>query len=278
MPKNLASVGRRSSGSGERHERAGRRHPGPPHPDRQHRRDRGRARPRRPASGPGGHRCWSAAPGAWARRTSKPSAAGAAGRGRAHRRAPGRRGDRRWHGLGSHAARSEARPRLGGRFPLIGVAAEGRSSSREGGRGVLPTRPNWSRTTRCSSSYPVSNGGTRRRGSMDVAGVVAGGRPSVTVLINGGQIAYTDVDEKPRPRSAGGGARRKRSYRRRHRPSASWERRRRPRRRDRGVATDESGRIGEAGAVAARDRGGPRRRLARISPPAVVTWPHLKLM
>ena len=29
----------------------------------------------------------------------------------------------------------------------------------------------------------------------EVAGVVAGDRPSVTVLINGGQIAYTDVAE-----------------------------------------------------------------------------------
>ena len=84
--------------------------------------------------------------------------------------------------------------------------------------------------------------------------------------------------EKPRSRSAGRGAGRKRPYRRRHRPSTGWARRRSARRRHRGVATDESGRHRGTRCGRRSDRDDPGRRLARISPPAVVTWPHLKLM
>ena len=43
-----------------------------------------------------------------------------------------------------------ARSTLGGRFPLIGVAARG-SVLVPGAGAPSPTRSNWSRTTRCSS-------------------------------------------------------------------------------------------------------------------------------
>ena len=56
---------------------------------------------------------------------------------------------------------------------------------------------------------------------MEVAGVVAGPRSSVTVLMNGGQIAYTDVAASLSSGRPGGGARRKRSHSRRHCQGAS---------------------------------------------------------
>lgn len=85
-----------------------------------------------------------------------------------------------------------ARSALGGRFPLIGVAAEGTvlvpgagSSSPD----AVELEPNHT----LFLLVPGTQWGDESRWMMDVAGVVAGRQSSVTVLMNGGLIAYADV-------------------------------------------------------------------------------------
>ena len=85
-----------------------------------------------------------------------------------------------------------ARSALGGRFPLIGVAAE--STVRVPGAGTPSPG-----TVRLEPNHtlfllvPGTRWGDEAPWMMDIAGIVAGRRSSVTVLVNGGQIAYTDV-------------------------------------------------------------------------------------
>lgn len=87
-----------------------------------------------------------------------------------------------------------ARSALGGRFPLIGVAAEGTVVV----PGAGPTSPDAVELEPNHTLFllvPGTQWGDESRWMMDVARVVAGRRRSVTVLINGGEIAYTDVAE-----------------------------------------------------------------------------------
>lgn len=84
------------------------------------------------------------------------------------------------------------RSELGGRFPLIGVAAEGTVLLPEAGTpssDAVKLEPNHT----LFLLVPGTQWGDEARWMIDVAGVVAGRRSSVTVLMNGGQIAYTDV-------------------------------------------------------------------------------------
>jgi hypothetical protein len=86
-----------------------------------------------------------------------------------------------------------ARSELGGRFPLIGVAAEGTVLV----PGAGTPSPDAARLEPNHTLFllvPGSQWGDEAPWMMDVAGVVAGRRSSVTVLVNGGQIAYTDVE------------------------------------------------------------------------------------
>lgn len=86
----------------------------------------------------------------------------------------------------------QARSASGGGFPLVGVAAE------ETVRlpGERPTREN---TVELEVHHthvllvPGANWGDEARWLAAVAGVVAGALPSVTVLVNGGEVAYDDV-------------------------------------------------------------------------------------
>jgi hypothetical protein len=79
----------------------------------------------------------------------------------------------------------------GGRFPLVGIAPEGAV--------VVPGRTPTPDTVGLEPNHtlfllvPGTQWGDEAPWMMDVAGVVAGRRPSVTVLMNGGQVAYTDV-------------------------------------------------------------------------------------
>ena len=85
-----------------------------------------------------------------------------------------------------------ARSALGGRFPLIGVAAEGTVLVRGAGTpspDAVELEPNHT----LFLLVPGTRWGDEVQWMMDVAEVVAGRQPSVTVLMNGGQIAYTDV-------------------------------------------------------------------------------------
>jgi len=85
-----------------------------------------------------------------------------------------------------------ARSTLGGRFPLIGVAAEG-TVLVPGAGTPSPDAVKLEPNHRLFLLVPGTQWGDEARWMMDVAGVVAGRRSSVTVLMNGGQIAYTDV-------------------------------------------------------------------------------------
>jgi hypothetical protein len=85
-----------------------------------------------------------------------------------------------------------ARSAMGGRFPLIGVAAEGTVLVPGAGRpspDAVRLEPNHT----LFLLVPGTQWGDEARWMMDIAGVVASRRPSVTVLINGGRIAYIDV-------------------------------------------------------------------------------------
>jgi hypothetical protein len=85
-----------------------------------------------------------------------------------------------------------ARSASGGRFPLIGVAAEGTVLVPGAGMSspdAVELEPNHT----LFLLVPGTEWGDESRWMMDIAGVVAGRRSSVTVLMNGGRIAYTDV-------------------------------------------------------------------------------------
>jgi hypothetical protein len=87
-----------------------------------------------------------------------------------------------------------ARSASGGRFPLVGVAAEGTVVD-PGAGGSSPDAVELEPHHTLFLLVPGTSWGDEARWITEVAGVVAGSRPSVTVLINGGQIAYTDVAE-----------------------------------------------------------------------------------
>jgi hypothetical protein len=86
-----------------------------------------------------------------------------------------------------------ARSASGGRFPLIGVAAEGTVVDRESASSsdAVELEPNHT----LFLLVPGEQWGDEAPWIPEVARILAGDRPSVTVLINGGQIAYTDVAE-----------------------------------------------------------------------------------
>jgi hypothetical protein len=87
-----------------------------------------------------------------------------------------------------------ARSALGRRFPLIGVAAEGTVAV----PGAGPTSPDAVELEPNHTLFllvPGTRWGDESRWMMNIARVVAGRRCAVTVLINGGEIAYTDVAE-----------------------------------------------------------------------------------
>lgn len=81
-----------------------------------------------------------------------------------------------------------------GRFPLVGVAAEGTVVD-PGAGGSSPNAAELEPNHTVFLLVPGTHWGDEARWITEVAGVVAGSRPSVTLLINGGQIAYTDVAE-----------------------------------------------------------------------------------
>ena len=93
------------------------------------------------------------------------------------------------------------RSATGGEFPLVGVAAQGTV--------VLPgTQPPFDEAAQLDANHthlilvPGKTWGDESPWLADIADVVAGQRPSVTVLINGGEIAYDDVShslKKGRP-------------------------------------------------------------------------------
>jgi hypothetical protein len=85
-----------------------------------------------------------------------------------------------------------ARSASGGSFPLIGVAAEGTVLVPGAGTpspDAVELEPNHT----LFLLVPGTRWGDEVRWMTDVARVIAGHRSSVTVLVNGGQIAYTDV-------------------------------------------------------------------------------------
>ena len=155
-----------------------------------------------------------------------------------------------------------ARSALGGRFPLIGVAAEGTVLVPGAGTpspDAVRLEPNHT----LFLLVPGTQWGDEAAWMMEVAGVVAGRRSSVTVLINGGQIAYTDVaaslgSGRPVVVLAGSGRTADAIARARSRQRCGQ-----PRRRDRGFPSDDGRRCRGSGHGRRRDRGGPRRRLRR---------------
>ena len=85
-----------------------------------------------------------------------------------------------------------ARSSSGGRFPLVGVAVEGTVVL----PGTAPSSPDSVELEPHHTLFllvPGTQWGDEVGWMTDVARVVAGSRSSVTVLVNGGQIAYGDV-------------------------------------------------------------------------------------
>jgi hypothetical protein len=87
----------------------------------------------------------------------------------------------------------EARSTLGAAFPLVGVVAAGTVQ--------LPGRPAPPNTDTVLEPHhthflivPGDEWGAEAPWIADTATVLAAGGPSVTLLINGGQIAYTDLE------------------------------------------------------------------------------------
>jgi hypothetical protein len=155
-----------------------------------------------------------------------------------------------------------ARSTLGGRFPLIGVAAEGTVLVPEAGTpspDAVKLEPNHT----LFLLVPGTQWGDETRWMMDVAGVVAGHRSSVTVLMNGGQIAYTDVAaslRSGRPVVVLAGSGRTADAIAKARAGNGGD--------NRAVEiaaspTDDGRRCRGSGHGRRRDRGGPRRRLRR---------------
>jgi SLOG in TRPM, prokaryote len=87
----------------------------------------------------------------------------------------------------------EARAQLGASFPLVGVAAAGTVALP--GR---PARPDVDTVLEPHHTHfiivPGDEWGTESPWIADTASILAGDRPSVTVLINGGDIAFADVE------------------------------------------------------------------------------------
>ena len=87
----------------------------------------------------------------------------------------------------------EARAQLGASFPLVGVTAAG--TVQLPGR---PARPDVDTVLEPHHTHfiivPGDEWGAESPWIADTTTVLAGGRPSVTVLINGGEIAYADVE------------------------------------------------------------------------------------
>jgi SLOG in TRPM, prokaryote len=93
----------------------------------------------------------------------------------------------------------ETRAQFGASFPLVGVAAAG--TVRLPGQ---PARPDVDTVLEPNHSHfiivPGDEWGAESPWIADTASVLAGGRPSVTVLINGGEIAYSDVERSVQAR------------------------------------------------------------------------------
>jgi SLOG in TRPM, prokaryote len=89
----------------------------------------------------------------------------------------------------------EARAEAGADFPLLGVAAVGTVAIPGAD---LTERPSSRATTRISSSFPGRVGVTRRRDSPAPPAPCPGAHQSVTVLLDGGEIAWRDVEESVR--------------------------------------------------------------------------------
>lgn len=86
----------------------------------------------------------------------------------------------------------QARAATAGQFPLVGVAAEGTVVVPGGG----PTSADAAALEPNHTLFllvPGTEWGDEAPWITQVAGVIAGSQPSVTLLVNGGQIAYTDV-------------------------------------------------------------------------------------
>jgi hypothetical protein len=86
----------------------------------------------------------------------------------------------------------QARAQLGGRFPLVGVAAEGTVVGPDG-ESASPDAAGLEPNHTLFLIVPGSRWGDEAPWIADVATAVAGDRTSVTLLVNGGQVAYTDV-------------------------------------------------------------------------------------
>jgi SLOG in TRPM, prokaryote len=82
-----------------------------------------------------------------------------------------------------------ARSASGGRFPLVGIAAEGTVIDPRAGRSA-PDAAELEPNHTLFLLVPGTRWGDEARWITEAASIVAGGRPSVTVLVNGGQIAY----------------------------------------------------------------------------------------
>jgi len=86
----------------------------------------------------------------------------------------------------------QARSAAGADFPLVGVAAEGTVTF----PGAAPASADAAELEPNHTGYllvPGSTWGDEAPWITSVAGAIAGRRASVTVLVNGGEIAYTDV-------------------------------------------------------------------------------------
>jgi hypothetical protein len=85
-----------------------------------------------------------------------------------------------------------ARSASAAQFPLVGVAARGTVVDLDA-RGSTPDAVELEPNHTLFLLVPGNRWGDETPWITEVAGVVAGSRASVTVLINGGPIAYTDV-------------------------------------------------------------------------------------
>lgn len=85
-----------------------------------------------------------------------------------------------------------ARAAADGRFPLVGVAAEGTVVLQDGipvASGAAPLEPNHTHFV----LVPGANWGDESPWLADVADALADGGPSATVIVNGGEITYDDM-------------------------------------------------------------------------------------
>jgi hypothetical protein len=86
----------------------------------------------------------------------------------------------------------QTRAATDGRFPLVGVAAEGTvvvPGNGPASADAAALEPNHT----LFLLVPGTKWGDEALWITQVAGVIAGSQPSVTLLVNGGQIAYTDI-------------------------------------------------------------------------------------